>query len=101
MNHGRRRGSAGTGPGRKRMLRFTRRFGVSHSRGDLTGYSPATDLPGPPHSPLLPSGLRAPSPGGGLMAPELPRLLASVRSPCSTAPGSHSLGFRIQLGFEV
>ena len=24
-----------------RLLRFTRRFGVSHSQGDLTGYSPA------------------------------------------------------------
>ena len=28
------------------------------------------------------------------MAAELPRLPASARSPCSTAPGSLSLGFR-------
>ena len=36
---------------------------------------------------------------GGLWAPELPRL---PRSPCSTALGSHSLGFRIWgLGFRV
>ena len=28
------------------------------------------------------------------LAPELPRLPGSVRSPCSTAPGSLSLGFR-------
>ena len=46
----------------------------------------ASDLPGPPRRPQLP-------PAGGLLAPELPRLPASVRSPCSTAPGTLSLGF--------
>ena len=50
---------------------------------------------GLPRSHMLPARLRALSPAGGLWAPELPHLSASARSPCSTAPGSLSLGFRI------
>ena len=53
---------------------------------------------GPSRRPQLSAGRRAPSPVGELMALQLPHLLASVRSPCSTAPGSLSLRF---IGFKV
>ena len=54
---------------------------------DLTGYSPATCR-------VYRAAVRpgAPSPAGGLWAPELPRLSVPVCSACSTAPGSLSLG---------
>ena len=38
----RRRRRRGSSPPKKRLPCFARRFGVSHSRGDLTGFSPAT-----------------------------------------------------------
>ena len=59
-----------------RMVRSAPWFGVPHSKGDLTGYSP--DLPGR-------TGSSVASRKGGLLAPEPFRLPASVRSPCSTA----------------
>ena len=47
----------------------------------------ASDLAGLPRSPQLLVGLGAPLPAGNLVTPDLPRLPASVRSPCSTGPG--------------
>ena len=53
-------------------------------------------------SPQLPVGLGTLSPAGGLWAPDLLRLPASARSPCSTDRGSLTLGFRVWgLGFRV
>ena len=54
----------------------------------------------------LSAGRRAPSPVGELTAAELPRLPASVRSPCSTAPSPRLTQFGVWvsvygLGFGV
>ena len=75
-----------------RRLWFAPRFEVPYSKGDLTGYSPAACRANrAAHSCLWDWELCRPPEGFRL---ELPRLPASARSPCSTAPGSLSLGLQ-------
>ena len=78
------------------LERSAPRFGVPYSKGDLTCYSPAACRAyRAAHSCLWDWELCRPPEGFA----ELPRLPASARSPCSTAPGSLSLEFRVQLLF--